>query len=447
MKPTLATATASADERSAGPSTDQRADGFARSGRIMQRVVIAVWVAILALLLRHREVLSSDTLSNYIHVWFVSEKVWHGHGIPFHMPVLAHGTALAFPYAFIPWMIAVLLWPLMGEWSVTFVLGAGFVMLIGATFWTFPELRRGWWSVAVLVNPAIVEALLLGQLPFLWAASMLMFAIGMWRRERRVLAIMLASLAQLTHAAVLLPITALIVLIRYRNEPDRRALIGGWLISLVIAIPGALLVFASPVSSQNSLVYTSWIEVETVALRSLTFLVPMALVALQNGRYKRSAAMWAAGIMIAGQLLTIPFSGMAAGWGALNRQPVRGVSALTHSPMFVPGATYRVLTFGDAKYGPYSVVRAGGRLDSEFFPESLNRRSFKDEVAYAGFLDKRQVDYVVIDPRYHRFRTNEQQLLDHMAKPGSPCVDGVSVRALDQTPGYRLYGIKRNCKG
>ena len=80
---------------------------------------------------------------------------------------------LAFPYAFIPWMVAALLWPLMGEWSVTLVLGAGFVGLVLATFWAFPELRRGWWTVAVLVNPALVEALLLGQLPFLWAATML----------------------------------------------------------------------------------------------------------------------------------------------------------------------------------------------------------------------------------------------------------------------------------
>ena len=63
----------------------------------------------------------------------------------------------------------------------------------------------------------------------------------------------------------------------------------------MISLPAAALVFASPVSSQNTLVYTSWIEIETVALRSLTFLVPMGLVALQHGRYRRSAAAWVAG--------------------------------------------------------------------------------------------------------------------------------------------------------
>jgi hypothetical protein len=384
-------------------------------------------------------------MSNYVHVWFVAEQLWHGHGLPFHMPVLMNGRALAFPYAFIPWMVAVLLWPLMGEWSVTAVLGIGFIGLVAATFWTFPELRRGWWAVAVLVNPALAEALLLGQLPFLWAAAMFMLAIGCWRRDRRVAAIVLAALAQLTHAAVLVPIVALVVLVRYRHEPNRRTLISGWLVTVAVALPAIWLVFASPVASQNSVFYTGWIEFETVALRALTFLIPMGLVAVQRSSWRRDAPMLLAGLMVVAQLVTIPFSGMAVGWAALNRRPVQGVSALAHSPDFVPGATYRVLTFGDAKYGQYSIVRGGGHLDSEFFPESMYRRSFPSEAAYARFLTKRQVDFVVIDPHYKNFKTNEQHLLDTMAGSNSPCVDGVSVRPIDQTPGYRLYSVTRNC--
>jgi hypothetical protein len=440
----FATATASADEGSAEVAAGLRVEQF---GRVARTVVIAVWFVILALLLRHREVISSDTLSNYVHVWFVSQQLWHGNGLPFHMPVLAHGNALAFPYAFIPWMFAVLLWPLMGEWSVTLVLGAGFVGLVLATFWTFPELRRGWWAVAVLVNPALVEALLLGQLPFLWAAFMLMVAIGCWRRDRRKTAVVLAGLAQLTHAAVLVPLTALIVALRYRNEPHRRALVVGWLISLAISLPAAVLVFASPVAAQNSLLYTGWIEFETVALRSLAFLVPMALVAMQRSGWRRSAPMFLAGFMVLGQLVTIPFSGMAAGWSALNRRPANGVSSLPETADFVPGATYRVLAFGDAKYGQYSIVRAGGRIDSEFFPESMYRRSFRDEDAYVRFLNRRQIDYVVVDPRYQRFKTNEQRLLDDLAWGGSACVDGISVRPVDTNSAYQLYHVTRTCPG
>jgi hypothetical protein len=444
MKLRFATATASADEGSADIARHQRIELI---GRVVRGIVITAWLVILALLLRHREIISSDTLSNYVHVWFVAEQLWHGNGLPFHMPVLAHGNALAFPYAFIPWMVAVLLWPLMGEWSVTLVLGAGFVGLLLSTFWAFPELRRGWWTVAVLVNPALVEALLLGQLPFLWAASMLMVAIGLWRRDRRTLAVVFAALAQLTHAAVLVPIAALLVAIRYRNEPHRRALVVGWLISLLVALPGAVLVFASPVAAQNSLIYTTWIEIETVALRSLVFLVPMALVAMQRSGWRRTAPMLAAGFLVVVQLVTIPFSGMAAGWSALSRRPSNGVSALLQSPDFVPGATYRVLAWGDAKYGQYSIVRAGGHIDSEFFPESMYRRSFPDEENYARFLTRRQIDFVVVEPRYGKFKTNEQQLLDDMAWGGSACVHGVSVRPVDTTDSYRLYSVTRDCAG
>ena len=110
MRLKFASASASTDEGTvelpAGTGTDT-------SGRIARRIVIGIWAVILVLLLRHREVISSDTLSNYVHVWFVAQQLWHGNGLPFHMPVLAHGNALAFPYAFIPWMVAVLLWPVM----------------------------------------------------------------------------------------------------------------------------------------------------------------------------------------------------------------------------------------------------------------------------------------------------------------------------------------------
>ena len=297
----------------------------------------------------------------------------------------------------------------------------------------------------MLVNPALVEALLLGQLPFLWAASMLMVAIGCWRRDRRKLAVVLAGLGQLTHAAVLVPLTALVVGLRYRNEPNRRALVVGWLISLAISLPGVVLVFASPVASQNSLLYTIWIEVETVALRSLAFLVPMALLVMKRSGRRRTAPLFIAGVMVLGQLATIPVSGMATGWSALNRRPSQGVSSFPESADFVPGATYRVLAFGDAKYGQYSIVRAGGRIDSEFFPESMYRRSFRDEAAYARFLTRRQVDYVVVEPRYEKFKTNERQLLDDMAWGGSPCVGGVSVKPVDTTTAYQLYRVNRSC--
>ncbi|MEY2461434.1 MAG: hypothetical protein QOG30_3264 [Acidimicrobiaceae bacterium] len=438
---TLTLATASAQDGSAPLPIETRA------GRNAKRTLIGIWVLLMVALLRHREVISSDTLSNYIHVWFVSDQFWHGGGLPYRMPVLAHGQALAFPYGFIPWMFAVMLWPLMGEWSVTLTLGIGFVAMVLATFWAFPELRRGWWAAAALVNPAFVEGLLLGQLPFLWASSMLLFAIGCWRRDRRKLAIVLAALAQITHAPILIPLTALLVIGWARYEPDRRGLIRAWVISLIPALPAVYLVFASPVTSQTSALWSLWVEVETLTLRSLVLIVPLGLLYLQTRERRPNAPIIAAAVMVVGQFVTIPISGMVSGWGALNRDPDRAAVAITHSISIVPGATYRVLSYGDGKYGMYAVVRAGGRLDSEFFPESLYRRSFRDESAYATFLTKRKVEYVLVDHRYKKFHTNEQALLDAMAaSPGDAgCVDGLRVQRELQSASLTTYRIIRGC--
>src|SRR4051794_35511086 len=418
-----------------------------RAARNAKRTMIGVWIAVLVLLLRHREVISSDTLSNYIHVWYVAERFWHGHGLPFRMPVLAHGQALAFSYGFIPWMFAVLLWPLMGEWSVTLTLGIGFVGLVLATFWAFPELRRGWWAVAVLINPALFEGLLFGQLPFLWAAAMLVLAIGFWRRDRRGLAIVFAALAQITHAPVLIPLTALMVFGWMRFAPDRRVLLRSWVLSLIPSLPAVYLVFASPVTEQTSPLWSAWVEIETVSLRALVLIVAFGLLYLKHRDPRPKAAMAAATVMLEGQLVTMPISGLWVGVWALNRRPDVTASSIPLTGTFVKGATYRVLTSDDGKWGQYAVVRAGARLDSEFFPESMFRRSFRNQATYAKFLLNRQVDYVVIDNRYKRFRTNEGQLLASMsaAAGDAGCIAGVRVEQTDATPALHIYRITRGC--
>ena len=437
----LAMATASAQDGSAPLEVETR------GARNAKRAVIAFWVVVMVLLLRHREVISSDTLSNYVHVWFVADRLWNGHGLPFHMPVLAHGKALAFPYGFIPWMFAVMLWPIMGEWSVTLALGLGFVGLVVATFWAFPELRRGWWAVGVLVNPALVEGLLLGQLPFLWAAGMLVCAIGCWRTGRRPAAVILLALAQLTHAPVLIPLVAALVLWWQRYEPERRTLLKGWIVSLVLSLPAAAIVFASPVTAQTSPIWSLWVEIETVALRSLVLVVPIGLIWLQRREWRPDAPIIVAGVLVVGQIVTIPISGMGVGWNALVRTPDRIATAIPHSTAFVQGATYRVLTFGDGKYGQYAVVRAGGRLDSEFFPEDMHRRSFRDVPTYVTFLLRRQVDFVVVDDRYYKFHTNEEQLLGQLASMSASggCPDGVQVEKVDQQPKFEVFRVSRGC--
>ena len=420
-----------------------------RSGRVALGLVVSAWATVLVLLLRHREVISSDTLSNYVHVWYVADHIWNGHGLPFQMPVLGHGEALAFPYGFVPWMVAVLLWPVMHEWSVTLCLGLGFVLMVAATFWAFSEVRKGWWAVGVLLNPAFAMGLLLGQLPFMWAAAMFLAAIGCWRRGRRTSAAVLAALAQITHAPVLVPIVALTVLLYRRHEPDKGELTKRWLISVACALPAIVLVFASPVTSDSHPLISLYIEAETVALRSLIIVVPVGMVLLQRRelpRTHRRVAMSVAGLMLLGQVAITLGAGMRVGWGSMFRDPRPGAVALPRSQHFESGKTYRVLSQGDGKYAPYAAVRAGGYLDSEFFPESLYWRSFRDMAAYSKFLHERHVDFVAIYHEYASRRTNEKDLLEQLAADSQlACQNDLHVIVAEETGAYDLYKVDRHC--
>src|ERR1041384_6150237 len=101
-------------------------------GNFVFALVSIAWLVVLTLILSHSLFVTNDSVSNYAHVWYVSDRFWSGHGIPLHMPVLGHGSAYAFPYAFLPWFSAALVRPLLGDWAVTLWLVLGFVGLAGA---------------------------------------------------------------------------------------------------------------------------------------------------------------------------------------------------------------------------------------------------------------------------------------------------------------------------
>jgi len=107
------------------------------------------------------------------------------------------------------------------------------------------------------------------------------------------------------------------------------------------------------------------------------------------------------------------------------------------SAEFRPGSTYRILRVADGKVGMYQLIQHGAKLDSEFFPESIDRRSWPSSAAYLSFLRARKVDEVIVyhdyDARYH---TNEHSLLDQLTANG--CASRTSPqRDFDL---YRLAG-------
>ncbi len=454
---TLSTVSAAHDATVAtpSPSTADRPGDIDRqsrrqlsSGRVATAVIAAAWAVICMLMIARPVFISHDSLSNNVHVWFIAEQLWHGHGIPMHVPALANGQGLTFPYASVPWASAALVWPLLGDRAVTLWLVLGFAATIAATFWTFPTLRRGWWAAATLTNPSLVISPLLGQLPFLWSIAAFTFAIGMWRRNRVWPAVALTALASIIHPAVVMPIVAIVVLgwLPFETPERRRSLVGWWLLTIALSLPAIWAVFQSPVVAQTSLVTQLGALFQTVGMRMLVLFVPIALVLIQRRmRPPGWVPIALTAVFVVAQVpMYVPF-GMDFAWGSLTRTPDAQVEAFVDGGGVHGGDTYRVLTGRDGKYGLYAVARAGGVLDAEFFPEGLHRGGFATTGNYARFLQQRRVDTVAWFPSYDvRYtRSNERALLERMA--GRGCVDGVSVTERPGDHPWQVYDIDRTC--
>jgi len=425
-----------------------RATDDVAGGTIALVVVAAAWIVILVRYLAHRVVLSSDSMNNYVHVWWVARVLWHHGHLPWHMGVLGHGQAYAYPYGFTNWTFAALLWPALGNWGVTLTTVLGVAGCVTATFLAFPELRRGWWAAAVLANPAIIEALLFGQQAFAWGAALLLFGVAAWRRDRPLLAAVLVGLGQATHAAIVLPIGLLLVATCCIFVADRGRLLRWYGVSLLITLPGIWLVFASPgyadATTRDRLVNF----IGTLAPRILIVALPLILVfARRTGirAFAPLALVVSLGTSVAlEQPLNVGFQ-----WGAFTRTAhTQSLDTFLGSRAFEPGATYRVLRgAGDGKAGLYHVLRAGGRLDSEMFPESMAVRNFASASDYADLLCARHVDYVIAYASYTASRgTNELAMLRRIAS--DPGTGPVRLQPIEEGPGHIVYRVSRpGCPG
>jgi hypothetical protein len=417
-----------------------RTERIRRAGNVALVAAALTWVGVLLQMLRHRIYVSHDTVINYAHVWYVSDNLWGGRGVPLRMPALGHGEAFTYPYGFVPWSVAALLRPLFADWSVTLTLVLATAALILATFWAFPELRRGWWATAVLVEPAMVSSPIIGQLSFVSGSALLLVAVGAWRRDRQVLAVITAGLAQVTHPAIVLPMAALMVAARLYWEPQRRALVRAYALSLLVAVPALWITLHAPVLQEASVLIKAWGFIGTIAPRSLIFVVPIALVMLRD----RIRSDWLGPAVVTGMIMAnvamwAPL-GMPWAWRALDRQADSRMVDFTDSADFQAGATYRLLRVADGKIGMYQLLQGGGRLDSEFFPESIERRSWPDAPTYVAFLAKRHVDFVMIWDGYdQRFDTNEHALLEELlaADDASP-----RVTRVERTDDFDLFQVQ-----
>jgi hypothetical protein len=409
-------------------------------------VLAGVWIVCLVRVAAHRIFVTLDSLIDYAHVWYVAERLWHGHGLAYRMPIVSHGDGLAFPYGSVPWLSAALLHPVLGDRAVTFALVAGGIALVATTFVAFPELGRSWWAVAVLLNPALISGVLNGQLPFLWGASFFMVAVAAWRRDRRRTAVVLAALAQITHPAVLIPIAAVTVALRLPWERARRPLVVGYLVSLAVSVPAVVVLLQSSVFTEASIGARIASFADTVLPRCEFLLIPVLL--MLGRKLRPEAAMGAFLALAAAVTLAIGWGYLRTpyAWRGMSRSPDTAIADWTRSPAFVPGATYRAMGFGDSRVGLYRLLQAGGRIDSDFFPESQLRRSWSDPGAYSTSLREREVDVVLIAPGYDATdHVNEVALLASMAAHPPPTCGGpeVCVHAIEGGRGFLAYRIDR----
>jgi hypothetical protein len=410
---------------------------------VVVALLAAGWVVVLVLYLRHAIVLSSDNINNHVHVWYIAHDVWHHARLPWRMPVLAHGDAYAYPYGFVNWTTAALVWPLLGNWAVTLWTAIGVVGCMVATFVAFPELRRGWWAAAVLANPAILEALLFGQQSFAWGSMLLLFGIAAYRRGHYAWAAILVGIAQANHAAIVFPMALLLVLGYLPFAPDRGRLVRWYALSCVIALPAVWLVFASPTTAQSTTGQELGNFFITLGPRIYMVGLPIICVLLQRTGIRALAPVGLA-LALAGSIaFEIPLN-VGQQWSALahNGADTASLDAYLRSPAFQPGATYRVLRGGDGKLGMYHVLRAGGRLDSELFPESMAIHSFHDVDAYAAFLCARSIDGIIHYDTYDEARhTNEIGMIEALEQTPA---GGVQLHPIATGSGWQVAAVDRS---
>jgi len=186
-------------------------------------------------------------------------------------------------------------------------------------------------------------------------------------------------------------------------------------------------------------------------VRAFVIAVPFLIILFQHLQ-KRIQRPWLPVVLFLFTLVLNPAVGGVLqaryAWGALYRKPNTDLMRFINSSKFEPGKTYRIIRAGDGKIGMYQIVRKGGHLDSEFFPESIGRKSWPTTDDYSRFLRTRRVDFVIAYDSYDkRWKTNEHALLNELSGEGlgSCSVERVGAAPLAQDEHYDVYTIRRDC--
>lgn len=399
-------------------------------------MVFAAAAALLLRILTRGIYLADDTINNYVHVWYISDRLYSGASVPWHLAQLDGGRAWTFPYGMAPWMLNALLFPVLHEWSVTLFLVLGGVASAAGAMLVRPAMRDPWLMLPFIANPFFIDAIANGQYAFLWAAAAFFVMVWAVERERWVVCGAAMWFTASTHPIEGGLAVGVYLLWCMASRPEARkplAIVSG-LVAPLLA-PSAYFALRTPALWENSQGTIVISILQDLPRRGTILAAPFALATAApflRLHYRKLGTAFAAAA-VPGVLLS---AGALGATGVADLPGIKGVAgkggyyglahnggdgdyrAYIHSADFQRGAVYRVLSPNEREQGAYFLIRAHAVLANELFSESQKRRNW-DEDVYRCYLTSKHVDRVVVEHSYRReYPTNEQQLLDSFATRG-----------------------------
>ncbi len=387
--------------------------------------------------------LASDSLHHYAHVWYLSDQIFHHARFPLHMSLLDGGRAMMFPYAIGPYLLGAVVFPLLGNWTVTLMM-AGVVL---ATIYTAgvarPVMRDPWLILLFLLNPFFIDAVFGFQFASLWSTLFFYLFVLSFERRRYWLAGVLAWLTASSHP--IMGTTALGVYslcVASFDRPKLRPLMALGLPVAIALIPIYWMTLSTPAAGEISTSTITLSIIDSVVRRGTVFAAPFvaAVAAPQIRRFYPAVLAVVVVVFSAGMVLqsgVVRYPGAPSGYYGIVHRSSDVYAQFFGSPSFQPGATYRVLEPGEREDGMYRFIRHGAVLSNEFFTESLYHRSFS-EPEYQCYAAYKKIDYVVIERAYEkRLGTSERDLLDSLVSAGR-----AKLTYTDAMGRFRVYDVR-----
>ena len=378
--------------------------------------------------------LGDDTINNYAHVWYISDRLFSVGHIPIRFAELDGGRAFTFPYGMAPWFANALAYPLFGDWSVTLFLILGATAAIGGALLVRPQMRDPWLLMLFIANPFFIDAVANGQYSFLWATAGFFGLVWSVERKRWIVALACMWFAVSTHPIEGgLAVAAYVAWVAAFRRDRRLPLLAVCAAALPLLAPSLYFALKTPALGENSRSAVLISILQDLPRRGTVMGAPFALAAAApflRAHFRPVGAAFAT-VTVVGVLMGAGALSGVPGLRSLERQG--GYYGLANaagndyrgyigSSDFHAGDTYRVLSPNDREQGAYFLIRNRGVLANELFSESQHRRSW-NESTFQCYLAAKHVDRVIVERGYHRqFPTNEPRMLEALVARGAASV-------------------------